>query len=328
MTYRKQDFTFRKFIAEPGPIEGFEDERGWHGGTCIPWDLILKRDLSMGVFASGGAFVGTEVRPDLIPYLRAKTICGRLGATILTGLKMPNAFPTLKSDFTPEWLLENQAVTSVDVGGIGQMVFAPLRNSASIVYSTQLNDQAAGDFEDQIRTQITQKLFQQHDLAALNGSGGAQPLGLFSTNGTTPITWGGAPSWSTLMSFPQAVENSNADIEGASLGFACSPDSKYKWRTTPRGAGLSTYLAEGNRVAGIYPIESSTALSAASASDRCIFGNWSDLYLGIFGKGVFCTVDPYSKSATGERVLTCHIYADAGTPRPQSFAVSADGAAQ
>jgi hypothetical protein len=130
------------------------------------------------------------------------------------------------------------------------------------------------------------------------------------------------------MSMPQSVENSNADIVGASLGYALSPNAKFIWRTTPRGAGLSSFLAEGDSVAGFYPIASSTELNAGNAGDRAIFGNWSDLYLGIFGQGVFCTVDPYSKAPTGERVLICHIYTDAGSPRPQSFAVSVDSAAQ
>ena len=326
MAYSKRNFTFKKFIEAPGAVAGCESEVSRHGGICVPWDLILKRDMSMGVFAQGGATVATHVEPDIIPFLRAKSICGRLGATIITGLAMPNAFPVFESDFSTQWLAENQGATAADVA-IGQMAFTPHRVSATINVSTMLVGQAAGSFEDIVRRNIVQKLFQSLDAAALTSpTGGAAPLGLLATVGTNQVTFGGAPTWSKVMSFPQAIENSNANIEGASLGFAVSPNSKFIWRTTQRAAGTSTFICEGDRV-GNYPVESSTELNAANAGDRAIFGNFADLYIGIFGAGPWVTVNPYSNSRNGERVLTIHLYCDAGTPRPQSFAVSADSAA-
>jgi hypothetical protein len=332
MSISRRNFTFRKFIETGDVVEGTENEISPHGGRFVPWNLILTRDMSMGSFASGGALVGTEVRPELIPYLRAKSICGRLGATILDGIKMPNAFPIATSDFSGQWLSEFQGATAVDVA-LAQMLFSPHRLTASLNYSNLLVGQAAGDFEEQVRVQMIQKLRQALDAAALTSPvNGAAPLGLLGTNGTTQISFSGAPTWTKLMSFPQAVENSNADIEGASLGFACSPNSKFVWRTTQRNSGTSTFLCEGNKV-GDYPVESTTELNAANAGDRCLFGNFRDLYLGIFASpggqgGAWVTVDPFSKSTTGERTMTIHIYADCGTPRPQSFAVSVDSAAQ
>jgi HK97 family phage major capsid protein len=323
----KRNFTFKKFIASDDlVVEGMENEVSRHGGRCVPWDLILTRDMSMGVYAQGGATVGTQVQSDIVPFLRAKIICGRLGATIVAGLQMPNAFPVFESDFSSSFLAENQAATSADVS-IGAMTFSPHRVSATINIATMLIGQAAGDFEDIVRREMTKKLFQSLDAAALTSpTSGAAPLGLLATANTNSITFGGAPTWGKVMSMPQAVENSNSNIEGASLGFACSPNSKYIWRTTQRGSGTSTYICEGDRV-GNYPVEVTTELNSANAGDRAIFGNFADLYLGIFGQGIWVNIDPYSLSKTGEKVLTCHLYGDAGTPRPQSFCVSSDSAA-
>jgi hypothetical protein len=57
-------------------------------GHLVPVEVLspLRRDLSIGTPSAGGVTVQTTVGDQVIPFLRAKTVCGRLGATLLDGL--------------------------------------------------------------------------------------------------------------------------------------------------------------------------------------------------------------------------------------------------
>jgi hypothetical protein len=67
-------------------------------GRLVPLEVLspLRRDLSITSPSTGAVTVQTTVGDQVIPFLRAKTVCGRLGATIIDGLtngnvKLPRA---------------------------------------------------------------------------------------------------------------------------------------------------------------------------------------------------------------------------------------------
>jgi len=85
----------KSYCKTPPKLDGFELEVDQElkalnrarspVGKLVPIQALstLKRDLSIGGIPQ---VVQKSVGDQIIPFLRAKTICGRLGATILDGL--------------------------------------------------------------------------------------------------------------------------------------------------------------------------------------------------------------------------------------------------
>jgi HK97 family phage major capsid protein len=320
-----RNFNWRTFLNTREPIEGFENRvMANNSGRFVPFDL-LTRDLNAGTFSAGGALVGEKVEPGIIPFLRAASISGRLGAKVITGLVPNTGTPVMVGDFQANWMTESQQAPTADVT-LAQVLTTPHRISISLNASKLLALQSSADFESFVASEATAKLFQALDQAALNGTGGSQPIGILNAEGVSNVTFGGAATWAKILNFEQDLGDANAD--GPAMGWAQSPATRAKWKSTQRASGTSTYLqSDDNSVAG-YSSAMTTELNAANAGDKCVFANWSDLAIGIFFDGVWVSVNPYSLDTTGETRYVFHLYCDVSLLHPASFVVSTDSAAQ
>jgi len=259
--------------------------------------------------------------------LRAKSVCGRLGAEIRTGLVPNLSLPIVTGDFNAQFLSEYATATEGDLA-VAQALLTPHRIVITLTASKLLPIQSGIDFSTALTQQATAKLFQALDAAALTGAGGATPLGILNTANVGKVTFGGGPTWTKILAFESIIGNSNANADGSSLGWAQSPNCRAILKATQRAIGTSTFLQDDqNRIAG-YPAYMTTELNSTAANDQCVFGNWADFVIGIFFDGVWVNHNPYSKSATGEDVYTWTLYADCGPKHPASFCISTDSAAQ
>lgn len=313
-----------KDLYERGiPLEGSEDKGDPNfGGNHIPF----KRDMSAGAYSSGGALVTSpEVDSTLVDYLRAKSICARLGAEIRTGLKPSLALPILTGDFNAQFLGEYQTAVEGDLA-VGQALLSPHRIVISLTASKLLPTQSGVDFYDALTSAARAKLLQTWDASLLNGAGGSSLVGILNTNGVGQVTFGGAASWSKILSFESNIGNSNAD--GSSLAWAQSPNTRSRWKAAQRASGTSTFLQDDqNRISG-YASAMTTSLNSTAANDRCIFGDWSQLVMGLFGDGFYCQKNEFTKLSTSEDLYTFWMYVDGGPKHPASFCISTDSAAQ
>src|SRR6516225_2966435 len=83
----------RSFCKTPPRLDGFEQEvheelaslnrARTPVGKLVPIQALSTRQLTVGGYPQ---VVQTTVGDQIIPFLRAKTVCGRLGATIFDGL--------------------------------------------------------------------------------------------------------------------------------------------------------------------------------------------------------------------------------------------------
>jgi transglutaminase-like putative cysteine protease len=71
-----------------------------------------------------------------------------------------------------------------------------------------------------------------------------------------------------------------------------------------------------------------SAATTEISTDQVVYGNFRDLLIAVFFGGAWITVDPYTKSATSELLVTAHCYCDAGAKRAGSFVISTDSGAQ
>jgi hypothetical protein len=323
-TLSLSNFTLDEFLKTDREVEGAEGMRSVHGGKYLPFSL-LARDMQAGVASQGGALVTQAVDQTVVPFLRAKSVCGRLGADMRVGLRPPTSLPVVLGDFNAQWLGENQECEAGDLR-FGNALLSPHRISISITASKLLSAQSAPDFDQMISSQATAKLMQALDQAALTGSGGVQPIGILKTNGIATVTFGGPVTWPNFLKFEQTLGNANAD--GASMGFAQSWDTRARWKQVQRETGTSTYIQDDDNRAGGFTTAATTELNSTNAGDKVIFANWSDLVIGTFGNGVWVQKNPYLLAKSGEDQWSMHLYCDCGVKRTASFVVSIDSAAQ
>ena len=282
---------------------------------------VLFRDLTSTNSTTGGNLVQTDVEKT-VPLLRNRCIVAQLGATVMDDLKGNLVLPRQTLGATLDWLPEQGAANSQDYN-FGALTLAPHRCAGAVKFTKQLSVQTAGSIETFLRNDLRAAFAAALDKAALIGIGASsQPLGILNTTGVGSITFSGAATWANVCDFEGQVGEASADV--GSLGWASSPATREKWRQTLRGSSTGEFLwKDENTVAG-YPAAATKNIS----TNQVVFGNFADLIVGIWGQACEIIVNPYSFASTGTVQMILNFYADTGTVRPASFAVSADSGAQ
>ena len=110
-------------------------------GKLVPIEVLAqpwRRDLSITSPSTGAVTVQTTVGDKVIPFLRAKTVCGQLGATIITGLANGNVkLARAIGGATASWLPEIGPGTDTDPN-FDSFTVIPKRIQGSTIISRQL----------------------------------------------------------------------------------------------------------------------------------------------------------------------------------------------
>jgi len=304
----------------------------------------LRRDLSITSPSTGAVTVQTTVGDKVIPFLRAKTVCGRLGATLIDGLTNGNVkFPRCITGGTASWYPEIGPGTDADQQ-FDSFTATPKRIQASTVVSRQLVYQSSPDIEAFIANDLATAIAVAVDNAALNGTGVApQPLGILNypanlsgsyvyASRSANVTFGGPTTWANVLLFEKNVELGNLTNNGT-FGYATDPLCRDKWQQqtkTPGATQYPVYLWENTadpsdpfgRVNGRRAI-SSTQIQGS----KVIFGKWSEMLICTW-LGLDVMVDPFSLAVTGEIRVQVSLLADIQFRYPLAFCASADSGAQ
>jgi hypothetical protein len=339
----------KAYCKTPPKLDGFEQEvheelqslnRARNPvGKLVPIQALStwRRDLSIAGYPQ---VVQTSVGDAIIPFLRAKTICGRLGATIIDGLTGGNIrLPRAIVGGMASWLPETGGGTDTDQN-LDSFVISPKRISGSTVISRQLVLQSSVDIEDFIANDIANAIAVAIDAAAINGTGVApQPLGILHypvnasgsytyASRSANVTFGGAATWPKVLAFELALEQGLITNDGT-LGWAVDPTVRDRWQQEPKLAGYPEFLWENTddddtfgRVNGRRAI-SSTQLPAG----QVVFGKWSEMLICTW-VGLEILVDPYSLATTAEIRVRASLLADIQFRYPLAFCASSDSGAQ
>ena len=295
-------------------------------GVLVPIEALSpsRRDLTV---SGAPTVVQTTVGDEVIPFLRAKTVCGRLGAQLIDGLvgsnlgnlKLPRATGTGGASWQPETGAAADADPSFDY-----ISLIPKRITGSTVLSRQLILQSSPDIEAFVANDLATAIGVAVDGAALNGTGVTpQPLGILhypvNASGTytyasrsANVTFGGPASWASVLAFEKVLEQGLIQNDGT-FGYAVDPNVRDKWQQTAKLTGYPSFLWENlpddvdfGRVNGRRAI-SSTQLPAG----QVIFGKWSELLICTW-LGVEISVDPYSLATQAEVRVRASLLADIG----------------
>ena len=295
------------------------------GGVAFPIEglLPMRRDMSAGNFAAGGAFIGTEMQaPTELLFNKVAAI--PLGANVISGLKGNFVKPKITAGLTPASLSETALAQASQIL-FDQDALVPQRVSVTVPISRQLIMQTDGGAEQIIRKMIRDQIGVTVDRLVLFGQGSNdEPLGIVNTLGIGSVLYGGAATFPKVLLHEKSLADGNSDI--GSLGWILSTTTRNTWKQTPKIAGSTTptFIMQDGKV-NDFPV---VATNQLKTTDQSIFGNWSDVYILLWGNAIDIITDEVSQAKGGEVLIHAILWMNIFIDHPQSFCVSADSAAQ
>lgn len=305
-------------------------------GFFIPYEFAYgeneKRDLTKGTNTAGGYTIATNLlAQNFIDLLRNRAVLMQSGMTVLSGLVGDIAIPRQTGAATAYWVAENGAPTESQPA-FDQVPMSPKTVGAFVDMSRKLLKQSSIDVEAFVRRDLANVLGLEIDRAGLHGSGSSnQPTGVAATSGIGSVaggTNGAAPTWANIVALETAVAVANADA--GMTKYITNPKVRGKLKNTVIGTdqgmvwGVNATQVNGYDVAISNQV--SGALTKGTASGVCsaiFFGNWADLFMGMWG-GLDLLVDPYTNGTTGAvRVISLQD-TDFAVRHPESFAAMLD----
>jgi hypothetical protein len=343
----KRSFSIAKALRETltsGHPTGMELEvsnelkllSGRNGGDpnafMIPAEALSQRaDLDS---SSSSQLVPVRIEPSILPYLRNRTICGRLGATIIDNLSPGNhRLPRMSGTANANWQPETGAVVATNPTFDNDVILAPSRLESQVLVTRQLVRQSSPDIEKYIVADISAAIGVSVDAAALAGSGVSpiptgilalpvNPAATYLYNARCPnVTWGGPASWSKVLAHELELETARVSDDGT-LAWALSPDSRDKWAQTPQLTGFPKYLLENGMVNNRRAV-STFNLPPGTA----ILGKWSDIIIGSWS-GIEVLLNEFSYASSSRILVRVSALMAINFKYSVSFVTSSDSAAQ
>lgn len=301
-------------------------------GFLVPFE-VQARDLTVGTTTAGGHTVATNLLAmSFIELLRNRMALTGLGITTLSGLTGNIAIPRQTGGASAYWVAESGAPTESQQA-FDQVPMSPKTVGAFTDISRKLLLQSSMDVESFVRNDLATVLAMEIDRVGVNGSGsGSEPRGVLNTSGIGSVvggTNGLAPTWAHVVDLETQVAVANADI--ASLAYLTNAKVRGKLKTTSKVSGQNGFIYDdgANPLNGYMAAISNQVpsnLTKGTSSGVCsaiMFGNWSDLIVGLWGT-LDLTVDPYSQSTSGTVRVVALQDVDVAARHVESFAAMKD----
>lgn len=274
---------------------------------------------------TGGSLIGTYTDPNqYIDVLRPAMAVRQAGARVITDARENLRLPRMTQSGTPGWFAENAAIPTTDQL-FDDVTMTPHHDGAIVTVTRNVLQQSNPEIEAIVRNDLSLKLANDVDRAALAGSGVApQPLGIV-TDPLVPTLTAAALGYDNLVDLIGTVALNNA-LAG-SLAFIGD--------TNVMATGMKIKDQYGRPLGdellyhGYPTYWSNLASFPAAPTDPIVFGNFGDLIL-LFWSELDVLVNPYSDSAfsVGNVQIRAAMTLDIAKRHPQSFCwMSVTGAA-
>jgi len=253
--------------------------------------------------------------------MREASVFNRVGANILTGLSANTTIP-VSGHSTVAW--KGEVAAAADGGdNFDSVNLEPKRLASYVNISKQLLLQNGASAEQAIIRDLGRATAQYIDATlfatADSATGVPQSLGQM-TSGTFVEAATHAAYTSIISDFIEAesVLAVAGGLEG-NLAYVANPKLMKDLKQAAQVAGVNAGM-QGNLVNGYpcYFTNGAAASSSGAASADFFFGDFSKLYMGMFG-GLDIMVDPYSVAINGQTRLVLNQYMDWGVSNGAGF---------
>jgi HK97 family phage major capsid protein len=290
-------------------------------GIAVPLAALERRVFTTAAPSGGPGsnLIQTDVRTDLtIPQLLAATKVRQLGATVLSGLIGNVSIPRIKASPSVAWVAENAALTASDPQVDAVSLSPKTAGSLLEISRTMLLQTASPGVEDLLRSTMAANLALALDAAAISGPGtGNAPTGILSQSGIGSVamgTNGAALTYAAVADLQGAVADVNA--ETGSVAFLSNTKVRRAAAkivdSQARPLGLPVVFQNlPTAWTNLVP----ATLTKGSSSGDCsalIYGNWSDLLIGLWSE-LDVLVNPFESTAYSKgnvqvrAMMTCDI---------------------
>ena len=282
-------------------------------GLGIPSFMLESRaDVTQG----GSAIAPTNVL-GFADAMREASVFDKVGANILTGLSANTTIPVAGAS-SVEWEGE---ITGADDGGaqFGKVELTPTRLASYVNISKQLLLQNGAAAEQAIIRDLGRATAQKMDAAIFSTAGVAgapDSLGELATSVFTESTFSNLAS--IMLDFVTA-EQTLAEAGGleGNLAYVASPNLMAQLKQSAQVAAVNVGM-QGALVNGYPTFFTNGCTKSAGVSGDFFFGDFSKLYMGMFG-GLDIMVDPYSVAVNGQTRLVLNQYMDWGVSDGAGF---------
>ena len=283
-------------------------------GLGIPSFMLETRaDVTQGL----SAIAPTNVL-GFADAMREASVFNRVGANILTGLSANTTIPVTGASAVA-WAAENGA--AADGGAeFGKVELNPKRLASYVNISKQLLLQNGAAAEQAIVRDLGRATAQYMDATlfatADSGTGVPHSLGQMATSTITESAF--SPLASIMLDFVTA-EAKLAEVGGleGNLAYVASPALMAQLKQSAQVAAVNAGM-QGSLINGYPTYFTNGCTKSAGASGDFFFGDFSKLYMGMFG-GLDIMVDPYSVAVNGQTRLVLNQYMDWGVSDGAGF---------
>lgn len=278
-----------------------------------------KRALATTPGASGGYLVNVT-NMGFIDILRNRSVAMAMGARVLSGLQGNVTFARQTAKPSVTWQAgEHVSVTAADQT-LGQLSMTPKTCIAITDISEQLLRQSDPSAEAFVMADLARDVaIDGVDNAVINGTGGAQPIGIKNTSGISSAQDASSATYAKILAFVSTAAGNNA-IRG-NPGWVTNAAGAAVLMQKARFSNTDTPLWTGNIMDG-QCVGFRAMASEQLASANLIFGSWDEVVIGEWG------VLELSTDAGGTRFNTATVgiramwMVDVMLRYPQAFVVS------
>lgn len=292
-------------------------------GVFIPHDIQARTIANSG---TGGNLIGTDHRAELfVDVLRNKSVLSAMGAEILEGLVADQGIPTMPAGASFDWIDNESEDGTESTPTMGGITLTAKTLTGAVGWTRKMSKQSNPAIDRLVERHLTAGVAEALDIAAVNGAGGVAPLGILNTTGIGSVVAGNeALTFGDIVDLETAVANNNADL--GALGYLTNARVRGALKQTEKSSGTAQYIWDRNEMNGYRALASNAVphdLGAGDNRSACIFGNFADLYVGLFGP-LDIKADDISMVKRGGVVLWVYQDADIRVVRPESFAAVVD----
>lgn len=307
-----------------------------------------RKDLSWVSDTTGGTLVPLAAQGELIEMLRNQEAVSKAGAqTFPLPPQGSITFPRQTGAMTAYWIGEKTSITKSDVA-TGALILRAKKLGVRGSIPNELFRYSNPAADAIVRNDIARVSALAVDLAALEGTGGLQPMGLINIPSPNAITTMLASKvatdgntfqpqdWDRLIG---EVENLNGIINEGSVAFICRPKF-YRFASPARADAVSagdkagTFVEMMRSITGKlettkagYPVIRSNQVSGARTKGSgttlsyVIGGDWSQLLIGM-GAAMELDMNPWGDTAwsTDQTEIRGITQVDIGNRNAASFA--------
>ena len=263
-------------------------------GVLLPPEVLAnwgQRDMNA---SDDSNLIGQDFRAgDFIDVLRNNSAVMPL-ATMLNGLSGDVKIPKKTAASAAAFISSEGGAAGESEMTIGSVTMSPKTLGAFTDVTRQLMIQSSLDVENLIRNDLAAAMAIAIDDAALEGSGSSgNPTGITNTTGinTVSLSSAAAPTFAEIVSMESSLSVDNALL--GDLSYIVHPTNAGTLKTTEKASNTAQFVLTNGEMNG-YPVVISPQLTA----NNYVFGNFSDLLVGMFG-GLDLVVDPFTNSTSG-----------------------------